>query len=80
MAKYDLPATIDKILAVTGAASLFYVGHSQGGGIAYAMLSSIPAYQSKVKAVAGLAPGVYINHMKSPLRYLEPYAYDFEVL
>lgn len=74
MALYDLPATVDKILSITGASDLFYVGHSQGGAIGYAGLSADPSLASKVKMFAALAPAVYVKDMRSPVRNLAPLA------
>ena len=48
MAAYDLPASIDFVLAATGAASLGYVGHSQGTTMGFAALSSQPDLAQKV--------------------------------
>lgn len=79
MALYDLPATADKILAVTGAADLFYVGHSQGGGIGYAAMASNSTFASKIKMFAPLAPAVFVKDMTSPLKKLLPYSKDLVV-
>ena len=79
MAKFDLPATVDKILSVTGAKQLFYVGHSQGGGIGLAQLSQDPVFASKIKLYVGLAPAAYIGDVKSPVRLLMPFALDLMV-
>lgn len=49
MAAYDLPASIDFILAATGASSLGYVGHSQGTTMGFAALSSQPDLAQKVQ-------------------------------
>ena len=78
MAAYDLPATVDKILAVTGAQQLFYVGHSQGGEIAFAQLSRDQDLASKIKLFVGLAPATYCGNAKSPLRFIAPFARDLE--
>ena len=72
MALHDLPATVDKVLDISGADDLFYVGHSQGGAIGYAGLSANAALASKVKMFAALAPAVYLNHMTSPIRFVTP--------
>ena len=80
MAKFDLPAIVDKILSVTGAQQLFYVGHSQGTEIAFAQLSRDPVFASKVKMFVALAPAVYIAHVKTPLIILKPFAKDMEVI
>ena len=79
MAQRDLPATVDKILSVTGAKQLAYVGHSQGCEIAIAQLSRDPILASKVKLFVGLAPATYLGDVKSPVRYLAPYANDIVV-
>lgn len=76
---YDLPATVDKILAESGAEDLFYVGHSQGGAIAYAGMSKNRTLASKIKMFAPLAPAVYVKDMISPLRKLVPYTKDIVV-
>ena len=79
MARYDLPAMVDYALAVSGARQVFYVGHSQGGGIGIAQLSQDPVFASKVKMYVGLAPGVYMDSVKSPISLLMPYMEDIEV-
>ena len=79
MAQYDLPATVDKILSVTGATQLSYVGHSQGCEIAIAQLSRDPSLASKIKLFVGLAPATYLGDVKSPIRYLAPYSKDLMV-
>ncbi|XP_050297068.1 lipase 3-like isoform X2 [Anthonomus grandis grandis] len=63
---YDIPAMIDYALEKTGASSVYYVGHSQGTTAYYVMLSELPAYNSKIKMAANLAPIAFLNHM-SPL-------------
>ena len=79
MAEYDLPATVDKILSITGAQQIYYVGHSQGCEIAFAQLSRDAELANKIKLFVGLAPATYLGHMKSPIRLLAPYAKDLEV-
>ena len=79
MAEYDLPATVDKILSITGAQQIFYVGHSQGCEIALAQLSRDADLAKKIKLFVGLAPASYLGDMKSPIRLLVPYAHDLEV-
>ncbi|KAH6940489.1 hypothetical protein HPB50_000510 [Hyalomma asiaticum] len=50
MIEYDLPATIDYVLRETGHSRLGYVGHSQGTLIMFGLLSSVPAYNDKVRS------------------------------
>lgn len=77
---YDLPAAIDHVLQVTGQASLFYIGHSMGTTTFYVMLSTRPEYNSKVVAGVLLAPVVYLGSCRSPIRYLAPYADNYQYL
>lgn len=62
----DLPAMIDYILETTGREKLFYLGHSQGTTVFFAMASERPEYQSKIEAMFALAPIVFCGRMKSP--------------
>lgn len=64
---YDLPAAIDYILLETGHATLFYIGHSQGGTSFYVMTSEKPEYNKKIRAHFSLAPAVYMKHAPHPL-------------
>lgn len=70
MAEYDIPAVIDFILAKTGQRDLFYVGHSQGTLIAFAMLSENPDMAKKIKLFVALGPVTAPYHMISPIKYL----------
>ena len=79
MATYDLPATVDKILSVTGVQQIFYVGHSEGGEIAFAQFSIDQTLASKIKLFVGLAPATYCGDVKSPIKKIVPYAEDLEV-
>ena len=79
MAKYDLPATIKKILDVTGAESLSYVGYSQGTGIMFARLSQDKGIAAQIRLFVALAPVAYLDDVISPIRYLAPFANDLEV-
>lgn len=80
MAEYDLPAIIDYILAATGYADLQYVGHSMGTTVAFAMLASKPDYNAKVRHFHAMAPVVFLNHSKSPVRYFAPFTKEIEVI
>lgn len=79
MAKYDLPATVNKILEITGAKQIFYVGHSQGGGIAFAQLSRDQDFASKIKLFVPLAPAVFLDGLTGPLKLIAPFSRDLDV-
>lgn len=51
MARYDVPAAIDKSLELNGAISLYYIGHSQGTLVGFLTLAENPMYNSKVSNV-----------------------------
>nr|ACI15903.1 carboxylic ester hydrolase [Bodo saltans] len=67
MAKYDLPAVIDYILAnVTNHTKLSYVGHSQGGMMGFAGFSTWnPEYAKKVDVFVALAPACRVGQTTS---------------
>ncbi|XP_018573010.1 lipase 3 isoform X2 [Anoplophora glabripennis] len=58
---YDLPATIDYILNVTGLTKLSYVGHAQGSTAFLALTSTIPEYNDKIKVAFFLSPIAYLG-------------------
>ncbi|XP_060080217.1 gastric triacylglycerol lipase-like [Ylistrum balloti] len=70
MAKYDIPAVLNHILTVTGHDDLFYIGHSQGTLINFAMLSDNPELSRKIKLFVALGPVTVPAHIISPLKYL----------
>nr|UPN66602.1 triacylglycerol lipase 2 [Colaphellus bowringi] len=70
MAVEDLPAIIDYIIKHTGTDGIYYVGHSQGGTMFYAMTASKPEMNSKIKAHVSMSPITYAGHTKSPVMKL----------
>lgn len=67
---YDLPAMINYILKKTREKQLFYLGHSQGTTTFFVMMSELPQYQNKIKAMFAMAPIAYLGRMKSPIMLL----------
>lgn len=63
---YDGPAQLDYVLKQTKRDSLLYVGLSQGALVYFVMMSERPEYNSKVKAMAGLAPFRKMPNFKAP--------------
>nr|CAD7392366.1 unnamed protein product [Timema cristinae] len=67
MGLYDLSATINYILSVTGEKRLFYIGISMGTTIFYVLASSRPEYNSKIRAMFSLGPAAYYGTLRLPL-------------
>lgn len=71
---YDIPASIDYILAETGQTKLQYIGHSQGGTSILVMASERPEYNDKIEIIHALAPAAFMSNCKSPpLRAIAPF-------
>jgi len=65
---------IDYILTLTGEEKLDYIGHSMGTTSFFVAMSLRPEYNAKIKKMVALGPAVYMEDMKSPLRYLAPFS------
>jgi len=73
IAKFDLPAMIDKILNVTGFRQINFVGHSMGTTSAFALLSTQPKYNNIIRTVYAMAPVARVTNIRSPIRDLAPF-------
>ena len=73
MGIYDLPAMITFITNMKSQPLYTYIGHSLGAAGFYIMASERPEIAQRVRMMIGLAPAVFVNHMKSPIRYLVPF-------
>lgn len=82
----DLPTTINYVLDKTGAKKLSLLTHSQGGALAYMMLSTMPEMQSKVSVLLAMGPPAFLEYMRAPFlkawatirndrAFFSPYAY-----
>merc|ERR1712142_1280807 len=67
MAHYDIPSQIEKVLEVTGAEELHYVGHSMGTTAFMAMHHYRKDIADKVRLAHFLSPVAYVGHMQSPI-------------
>lgn len=74
----DLPAMINYVTDYKKD-SLIYIGHSMGTTTFYVMSSEIPEMSSKVRIMFSLAPVAFMNHLKSPIRFLAPFANNIKV-
>lgn len=70
MAKFDVPAVIDYVLAKTGHQDLAYVGHSAGTMTTFGTLSLFPKYNQLLRPFVALAPVMSLGHTMTPLRVL----------
>ncbi|XP_028967829.1 lipase 3-like [Galendromus occidentalis] len=61
LAAYDMPDSIDYVLATTGHRKLHVVGHSRGTTIMIAMLASKPEYNQKIRLAVLLSPVVFLT-------------------
>lgn len=81
MGIYDLPASIDYILEVTGKANLHYVGHSQGTTAFFVMASLRLDMNSKIRSMHALAPSAFGSNQYSPLfQFIGSYVNTFGFL
>lgn len=76
IALYDLPASIDYVLAQRKRKSLSYIGHSQGNLIMFILQSFQPNWAKKVKpfvamAPIGFIPDVYFGGMRALILALQ---------
>lgn len=74
MGKYDIPAMMQKIMDKTGQEKIFYIGHSMGTTGFMVMANDRPDMLDHIHLASLLAPVAYVDHMKSPIRYLAPFS------
>lgn len=79
LAAYDLPAMVDFVLNETGYNQLIYIGHSMGSTTMFALLSSNPQYNIKIKMFIAIAPVATIGHLRTPYALLLPFLDPFQV-
>ncbi|XP_043071010.1 lipase 3 [Drosophila grimshawi] len=73
---YDIAAMIDYALETNGQGqkSIHYVGHSQGTTVFFALMSSRPEYNEKIKTAHMFAPIAIMTNMRNKLvRSVGPY-------
>lgn len=76
---YDLPAMIKFITNMRMQSLHTYIGHSMGVTSSYIMALERPEIARTVKMVISLAPGIFVNHMKSPIKYFFYFEKEYEV-
>jgi len=70
----DVPAQLKYILQFTQQDKLSYVGHSQGTMSFWIAMETNPDLNEKIDIMFALGPVAQMNHIKSPIKYLAPYA------
>ncbi|KAJ8675726.1 hypothetical protein QAD02_011512, partial [Eretmocerus hayati] len=78
MGIYDLPAEIQYISNLKDD-KLFYIGHSMGTTIFLVMAAERPDIAFQIKAMIGLAPAAYLNHMDGLFRTVAPLLHSIQV-
>jgi len=78
MARYDLPAMINKAIETTKEEKIFYIGHSMGTTGVMAMVNYHPEMNEKIILASLLAPVAFVENMRSPIALLAPIADSFE--
>lgn len=67
MAKFDLPAMLTHVMAVTGQNRFHYVGHSMGTLSYYTACNYHPWIANATKLMVGYGPHTIVPHMTSPI-------------
>ncbi|XP_018362953.1 PREDICTED: lipase 3-like [Trachymyrmex cornetzi] len=80
MGVYDLPAMILHITNVTSQPLHTYIGHSMGTTASYVMAAERPEIARMVRLIISFAPVAFMTHIKSPIRFLTPFAGNIEGL
>ena len=77
MAKYDLPATVDFILAKTQHDRITYIGQSQGSIVGLAQMAESSDFQAKIDRAYMLSPTVTLKNMQSPVTGLLEFIHKY---
>lgn len=73
MAKYDLPALINKALEISGASQVYYVAHSMGTMTGFAQFSNDQELAKKIKHFYAMGPVLNMRHVQGPVRFAAPF-------
>lgn len=80
MGVLDLPIVLSFIGDKTHqTGNITYIGHSMGTTMFFVYASTQPNVTNMVKKMIGLAPVAFTAAVRSPIRYLAPWAHDIEV-
>ncbi len=74
MGRYDIPASIDYVLNVTGQSKMAaYFGYSLGSSVFFIAAIEQPRINDKVEVMVGLGPTVSVAHLGNFFKYIAPY-------
>jgi pimeloyl-ACP methyl ester carboxylesterase len=59
MGYYDIPATIDYVMAITRE-KVYFIGHSMGTTMLFVMTSTRPEYNANLRLAFALAPAAFL--------------------
>jgi lysosomal acid lipase/cholesteryl ester hydrolase len=80
MGRYDIPASIDYVLNVTGQRTLgAYIGYSLGCSTFFIGAIEEPRLNDKVEVMIGIGPTVSAAHLKNYFRLMAPFEKLYQV-
>lgn len=80
MGRFDVPASVDYVLNVTGQAKLAaYFGYSLGCSTFFIGASQHPRLNDQVEIMVGLGPTVSVAHLNNYFRYMAPFVKLYQV-
>lgn len=80
MGRYDIPASIDYVLNVTGQEKLAaYFGYSLGCSVFFMSAAQYPRMNDHVDIMIGLGPTVSVAHLNNYFRYMAPFVNIYQV-
>lgn len=80
MGRFDIPASIDYVLNVTGQEKLAaYFGYSLGCSVFFMGAIQHPRLNDQVEMMVGLGPTVSVAHLDNFFRYVAPFVKPYQV-
>ncbi|KAF8361950.1 hypothetical protein PRIPAC_88873, partial [Pristionchus pacificus] len=80
LAAHEIPSIIDYILKETGRDKLVYIGNSQSGLVAMALMSTRDEYNDKIHGFFGLAPAASLANVRGPMIETTPAGHLVDML
>ncbi|XP_057368505.1 gastric triacylglycerol lipase-like [Daphnia carinata] len=80
MGQYDIPASLDYVLNVTGQEKLAaYFGYSLGCSVFFMSATQYPRINDQVDIMIGLGPTVSVAHLNNYFRYMAPFVNIYQL-